>query len=407
MDVNIHSKKDTKLLQLWCIAQKRIPGKTKTILKLWAELTTETWADDEVQQLYNCAHGMAGFAGNFGAPAVGKAARRLELALYPFTDCDKSPNTEEYEHINLLVESLCKATAAGDFTSPVIVPGSLRPKAYCRRLVYLVEDDALLAESLAVELREAEFEVKIFTDLHSFRTAYLDQNKPAAVIMDMVFPEGRDAGAQAIEELRQKFSSRVPVIYMSARTDIEARLAALYTGVTRYLTKPFDTGKLVRMLDDATLRTSIKPYRILLIDDDSMLLEYHAALLEKAGMLTRAITNPLQTLDVARDFDPEVIIIDMYMPGCSGLELAAILQGDETFTEVPLLFLSMETQLERQLPALSLGGDDFLTKPVDPETFVRTLKIRARHSRRLRDLHENLRTELTSAKEAVEKAKQT
>ncbi len=86
------------------------------------------------------------------------------------------------------------------------------------------------------------------------------------------------------------------------------------------------------------------------------------------------------------DFQPDLILMDIYMPECSGVELAKIIRHMESFVTVPIVFLSGEQDVEKQLDAMSLGGDDFLLKPVEPEYLVRSVRIRAKRSRVLRQL---------------------
>jgi diguanylate cyclase (GGDEF)-like protein len=98
---------------------------------------------------------------------------------------------------------------------------------------------------------------------------------------------------------------------------------------------------------------------------------------------TAVVTDPMQVMEPLIEFRPDLILMDMYMPGCSGLELAAMIRQQEAFVGVPIVFLSLETQLDRQLLALQLGGDDFLTRPIEPDHLVAAVLSRARRARNL------------------------
>jgi diguanylate cyclase (GGDEF)-like protein len=63
-------------------------------------------------------------------------------------------------------------------------------------------------------------------------------------------------------------------------------------------------------------------------------------------------------------FHPDLVLMDMYMPGCSGPELARVIRMQDAWLATPLVFLSAETDLDLQLTAASEGADDFLTKPI-------------------------------------------
>ncbi|MFA9275200.1 MAG: PAS domain-containing protein [Candidatus Aquirickettsiella gammari] len=81
----------------------------------------------------------------------------------------------------------------------------------------------------------------------------------------------------------------------------------------------------------------------------------------------------------------EALVLDMHMPQCSGAELAAILRDDKRHAEKPIIYLSSDTDVPRQLLALGRGGDYFLSKPVDSHHLVAVV---ARNARRFRQTQE-------------------
>jgi diguanylate cyclase (GGDEF)-like protein len=70
------------------------------------------------------------------------------------------------------------------------------------------------------------------------------------------------------------------------------------------------------------------------------------------------------------------VLMDMYLPGCTGAELASVIRQFEHFVSVPILFLSTEQDTSKQLQALKLGGDDFLTKPISSEHLISAVSAR-------------------------------
>jgi diguanylate cyclase (GGDEF)-like protein len=74
----------------------------------------------------------------------------------------------------------------------------------------------------------------------------------------------------------------------------------------------------------------------------------------------------------------------MYMPECSGTELAKVIRHNERYVSVPIIYLSAEDDLDKQLDAMSEGGDDFLTKPIKPRHLIATVRTRAARARSLK-----------------------
>ena len=263
-------------------------------------------------------------------------------------------------------------------------------------LVYLAGDYQNQAQPLRTALENDGFRAQLYTNSLNFRAAFAHQaaELPAAVIMDMQFAESDQKGLLLISELGLGGGSDIPVIMASDRDDIPARLAAFRAGASRYLVTPLDVDRVVDILDALTGRQPPQPYRVLLVDDDAMMLEIHAAMLQSAGMEVRKLVEPLKILNSLEDFSPDVVVLDVYMPEASGPELAAILRERDAYLNLPIVFLSGETDITQQLLALNLGGDDFLVKPVQLKHLLAVVRARARRARQNTTLRRRLETTL-------------
>jgi diguanylate cyclase (GGDEF)-like protein len=98
----------------------------------------------------------------------------------------------------------------------------------------------------------------------------------------------------------------------------------------------------------------------------------------------RVVTEPLKTLDVMRDFSPELILMDLYMPECNGLEMAKVIRQLEAYISIPIVFLSSEQNIQTQLEAMDKGADAFLTKPIQANHLVASVSARLKRYRKLR-----------------------
>ncbi len=251
------------------------------------------------------------------------------------------------------------------------------------RLIFLVEDDDDIAQDLALQIGHFGYTVRIFHHLDSLkREIYGCQ--PAAIVMDVVFPEGNLAGIEMIHQLKQEYPSTVPVMFISVRDDVVSRLQAVRAGGSAYFTKPLNVAALIDKLDSLTTCEQPEPYRVLIIDDDPDVCSFYACLLQQHNMITTCVNNPLQFSQALFEFRPDLILMDVYMPECNGLELASVIRLQETYDGIPIVFLSNETDIEKQLAAMHRGGDDFLSKSMQPEHLVSVLESRACRSRIVR-----------------------
>lgn len=117
------------------------------------------------------------------------------------------------------------------------------------------------------------------------------------------------------------------------------------------------------MMDDVPIETA----RILIIDDQESNLRLLEELLEREGFgNVLSSTDPLQALDLVRAFEPDLVLLDLMMPGLSGyavLEQIEKQRSPDTF--LPVLVLTADATQQARHRALALGAKDFLTKPFD------------------------------------------
>ncbi|WP_404360322.1 PAS domain S-box protein [Methylotuvimicrobium sp. KM1] len=375
----------------------RLPERIGAIRSQFQKIDASAWRSEEAETLHRLIHGLSGSAGTFGMQSLSDAARDIELRL---SDLLRSGNTTidtEWQAVGLALDRLSRLASLGLQTNaPTLSPPPTPKRANRSPLIDLIEDDAGQALHLQNVLQQNGFRTRIFSEPSQFQTLFMEPNAepPAAVIMDLIFPDGDLAGAEAISNLNLGKESEIPVIIVSVRDDIAGRLAAFRAGASRYLVKPVNSERIVDILDTLTGRLPSKSYRALLIDDDPLMLNAHAAVLQAAGMEVKTSTQPLDILNLLDNFSPDVAVLDVYMPDASGPELAAIIRERDEYLHLPILFLSGETDMTQQLLALSLGGDDFLVKPVQPRHLVAAVSARARRARQNSALRQRLETTL-------------
>jgi len=180
-------------------------------------------------------------------------------------------------------------------------------------------------------------------------------------------------------------SAKVPIIFISRHHDVSTRLFAVKAGGRGFLVRPLEFTNLIEKIDQLTTPSSEQiPYRILIVEDSrtqAHLINQH---LENAGMITEILINPLKINEVLIEFQPDLILLDLYMPTCTGVDLAKVIRQQDMFVGIPIVYLSAEEDLNKQLIAIRGGGDDFLTKPIVPQYLIDAVAAKAQRSRTLR-----------------------
>ncbi|WP_148716030.1 GGDEF domain-containing response regulator [Chitinolyticbacter meiyuanensis] len=155
-------------------------------------------------------------------------------------------------------------------------------------------------------------------------------------------------------------------------------------GVSGFLMAPCSLRQLYERFDSMQHHEHPSPYRVLVLDDSEAVLHWVEKTLRNAGMDVRTLHDPLEIFIQLERFLPDVVLLDVYMPGYSGDEIARLIRQDHRFDSLPIVFLSTETSRSKQLMARSMGGDDFLVKNMPAEELVAAVGIIADRYRMLR-----------------------
>ncbi len=114
---------------------------------------------------------------------------------------------------------------------------------------------------------------------------------------------------------------------------------------------------------------------ILIIDPDELIMMTLQRALSQFGYSVVAALNGKDGLEMARLYRPELIVLDIDMPGMTGYEVCRTIRKDPLISETPILFLTARKEDEDEVEALMAGADDYMTKPFNME--VLHLRIRA------------------------------
>lgn len=121
--------------------------------------------------------------------------------------------------------------------------------------------------------------------------------------------------------------------------------------------------------------------RVMLIEDDEDQREVMAINLRAAGYVPLEVAAGDLAVDAVRAQRPDLILLDANLPGIDGYTVCRLIKADPALARIPLLFLTVRSNLDDRLAGLMLGADDYLVKPVDmPELVVRVQLLLARRA---------------------------
>ncbi len=364
---------------------RQLPQRIQEIETGWRQLKETEWNAQSLAALHRKVHSLAGSGGTFGFSDLGRAARNMEVPLKMVLQSGRPATPTQFEKINTCFNFLLKTWRVTAPEIEALIAGDIDIGRIERenRLVFVLESEPVLMAELTLQLDYYGYTVRPFPTLASFASA-LETATPCAIILNRQLSDGASLNAlTAYQKIRIR---PVPAIIIAERGDLNSRLEAVRSGGNAYFQKPVDISALVDTLDVLTAADSGQSYRILIVEESHPLAEHHALILQNSGMETHIINDPMEIMTPLKNFRPDLILMDTYMPHCTGLELASVLRQQEDFTSIPIIFLSSATTSEKQLHANSLGGDDFLAKPVTPHHLVSSVLSRIKRATKLRTL---------------------
>ena len=110
--------------------------------------------------------------------------------------------------------------------------------------------------------------------------------------------------------------------------------------------------------------------RILAVDDSPTILEMIKAILEAGGYDVITATDGAEALETARAEKPDLILLDVMLPKLDGYRVCRLLKFDQNYKAIPIIMLTAKTEEQAMATGIRTGANQYLTKPVDPDTLL-------------------------------------
>ncbi len=304
-----------------------------------------------------------------GLSGLQQIARGVEQQTLPLLEADGSAlrSTPALSALDVRVKELAQRVA--DFIEGQRGPiqeRRARPDAVAaqdllpRQRVWLIGSSGAAWQELALQLGH----FSIDAEFHQIRHLPGQTEEPAIVLLNA----GGTTAPQLAEQLRllrERFSASSLLVHQLA-DDFDSLRSALAAGAdfcfATGTAQPLIMAKLIELCS----KPQEEPYRALVVEDSLTASTSIQRTLAMIDIETEVIARPQAVLDSLTRFQPDLILMDMFMPGCTGIEAARVIRQRPEFLSIPIVYLSGDANIPMQVEALRLGGDHFLTKPYNP-----------------------------------------
>ncbi len=301
--------------------------------------------------------------GLFGFDTGSQFAREIEQILQQ--DC--SLNKEKILQFETILNALYQELSTDNNPSQQI---SLKLQSDYP-LVLIVDNDSQFSAALTQEARSKGIRTAIVSTPELARS-WLDDNQnqqvPDAVVIKLTFAKSIYNPQILLDSLTliAEFSlltPSVPVIVIADSDRLQDRIQVARHGGYFYLQQPVTSSQIIRFCQQV-LERCWKDKKIMVIDDDIELLQTLPSLLQPWKFHITTLDDPRQFWEVIAAVDPNLLVLDIEMPYISGIELCKVLRNHPYWRKLPILFLSIHTDIEIREQVFTSGADDFVNKPV-------------------------------------------
>ncbi|MGH2840198.1 MAG: response regulator [Solirubrobacteraceae bacterium] len=316
------------------------------------------------------AHKLAGSVGTFGFMRASELAHEIELAL-------RAADRPGPDLVPMLSELVLGVRSELDEEVPPEELSGAATGSTAARLVLAVDDDAGLLARLTAEGASRSVRVIGAASLDDARAA-LERETFDLVLLDLSFHGDQDATMRLLSELATG-SPGLPVLVLTASEAFVDRVEVARRGGRGFLSKAMSAGQAIEAAIGFLEREHADDIKIVAVDDDPAILAALKALLEPEGLSLTTISDPTQLWDVLEDVSPDLLLVDVDMPGVDGIELCQAVRNDQRWAGLPVVFLTARGDPQTVRTVFAAGADDYLTKPIVAAEL--TMRIRNRLER--------------------------
>ncbi|MFN6386399.1 MAG: response regulator [Pseudanabaena sp.] len=316
---------------------------------------------------YMQAHRLIGSLGSLGFPEGSAIARQLEVMLHR----DFSLSIFDAELLQQLVAKLEEVTLNPSppiAAEPTILLSDYSPLP----LLLIVDDDVRFIQEIQLEAGTWGMRVQAAVDLKTAREK-IAKEVPDVILLDIMFPDSSENGLSFLDELAQR-ETQIPTVMMTAASGLSDRVMAVRKGSCSFIEKPASTEKILSTVSQVLSQRHTGRPKVLIVDDDPNSLKILRQLLKRYDVEITTLQDSKQFWQVLESTCPDLLILDFLMPYFSGLDLCQAVRTSSRWHDLPIVFLSAQSDRETIRQLFIAGADDYLSKPIaESDVYTRIL----------------------------------
>ncbi len=330
-----------------------------------------------LDRIIHSAHNLAGLGGTYGFDNVSELARSLEAEARAAAAAGEVPEAQLRSWRKTLATLAAMLEQPGATASAATAPEQ-------RSVVLCVTRSKEIADHLAAGA-PASVEIRHATSVAEAE-AMLRSAVPDVLVAECQLPDGN--ARDVLEILRAQPGGDAALALVFGTEGSAMKKVELLRSGADSLVGSHSPEAIAKRLAMLLERRHAAAQRILSVEDDPDQAAYLSTVLGSAGYSVRICDDPALFEADLLSFRPDLILMDLDLPGVRGDELARIVRQSDDLATLPIVFLSASTNPAARLQGIRAGADDFLTKPVAPPLLLAVIAAKIERSRHLASLFE-------------------
>ncbi|MEM9449916.1 MAG: response regulator [Cyanobacteria bacterium P01_E01_bin.6] len=341
-------------------------------------LNDQALSEQQQLQAQQMAHSLAGTLGTFGL----MEGYRLSLQIEKILQTEGSFSPTQTSQLKTLITTLGHALDE----PPQLAHSAADNSSLTSILMVDVSDGPYVQQLMALAVAQ-RFSVTIAASIESATQALslnspsqtpseLPVNPPDLVLINLVSGATDPLLDEPILQMMLQFIMKLaqcwpqlPVVVVTPQADFGNRLDLIRRGSVIVLEYPLVPADILEIITHATY-CSYRLSKIMIVDDDAHALKQVIHLLQPWGFHITPLANSKRFWPLFTQVKPDLVILDIEMPHINGFELCQVLRSNPQWQHVPIMFLSIHADQEKQNQAFAIGADDYITKPVQGQNLA-------------------------------------
>ena len=365
-----------ELLQLAREYQKTLPAELRHLRKLLASARTAVDNDEDILEIRRTTHTISGTAGTLGFMEISDIVHQINDKVKQIEQRGTGSESE-WENLFYLID---RAISTPERSS--LVPMGIAASSQSVNLLVIGEERDMLMEIYDLAERNHIHVIPACTRVEALAEISTSEIAGVIVSQDMqnLDPVGLVADMRAMEG-----RENLHVAFMSAVDSVDRRVAAASAGAMMFLEIPLNEEAIIEVAREFSALTDKINARVLIVDDDPFFRKHISNLLVSEHLEVQELDEPQRILDTLEVTNPDILLLDVQMPEISGFDVCRMIRSVPSWRNLPVLFLTGESDVKVRIECFNVGGDDYIQKPVIKEELLARINVRLERIRLFRE----------------------